>query len=74
MLKSTLIFCFVLLFQLISSEEVYKKIIHNTDPEAKCLDGSPGALYVHEGTEKGKFFIYFIGGGFCGVNTLSGTL
>ena len=27
----------------------YQKVIHNTDPEAKCLDGSPGFIYVHEG-------------------------
>ena len=28
----------------------YRKIVHNTDPdEAKCLDGSPGVLYLHEG-------------------------
>ena len=27
----------------------YKKVVHNYDPEAKCLDGSPGLLYVHEG-------------------------
>jgi len=30
----------------------YKKVIHNYNPEAKCLDGSPGLLYVHEGGDK----------------------
>jgi hypothetical protein len=25
----------------------YEKVIHNYDPEAKCLDGTPGLLYVH---------------------------
>lgn len=25
----------------------YQKVVHNYDPEAKCLDGSPGLLYVH---------------------------
>lgn len=49
-----------------SSKNVYRKVIHNTDPEAKCLDGSPGALYVHEGTEKDKFLIFMFGGGYCG--------
>lgn len=28
----------------------YEKVTHNTDPEAKCLDGSPAALYVNEGS------------------------
>ncbi len=34
----------------VSSQGFYRKVIHNTDPEAKCLDGSPGALYIHEGS------------------------
>ena len=34
----------------VSSQSIYRKVIHNTDPEAKCLDGSPGALYIHEGS------------------------
>lgn len=33
----------------------YKKIVHTTDPDAKCLDGSPPALYVHQGSETKKF-------------------
>lgn len=44
--KSLLIFV-LSLFYLSQTEEVYKKIVHNTDSEAKCLDGSPGALYIH---------------------------
>lgn len=31
-------------------EGFYQKVIHNTDPEAKCLDGSSPFLYIHEGT------------------------
>ena len=27
----------------------YQKIVHNTDPDAKCLDGTSPALYIHEG-------------------------
>ena len=30
-------------------EAAYDLIIHKTDPDAKCLDGSPPALYLHEG-------------------------
>lgn len=54
----------------ISSQEVYRKVIHNTDPEAKCLDGSPASFYIHEGSEKDKILLYFNGGGFCGLPTL----
>ena len=25
----------------------YKKILNTIDPEAKCLDGTPGLLYTH---------------------------
>ncbi len=25
----------------------YKKVIHNTDPDAKCLDGSSPMIYLH---------------------------
>jgi len=25
----------------------YTKVVHNIDPEARCLDGSPAFLYVH---------------------------
>jgi len=34
---------------------------------ARCLDGSPGAYYINEakGEGKGKFIIYFEGGGWC---------
>jgi hypothetical protein len=29
------------------AEEPYKLVIHNTDPNAKCLDGTSPALYLH---------------------------
>jgi hypothetical protein len=47
-----------------------------TDPDAKCLDGTPGAYYVAEGTgaNKSKFVFYFEGGGWCGSSNLTTTL
>ncbi len=45
------------LFSVIDAQK-YKKIVHTTDPDAKCLDGSPPALYVHQGTETKKFVIF----------------
>jgi len=47
------------------TEQPYKKIIHNTDPKAKCLDGSSPAIYLHEGGDTKKFLIFFNGGGYC---------
>jgi len=35
------------------------------DPDALCLDGSPGAYYVGEGSPT-KFLLNFEGGGWCG--------
>lgn len=52
------------LFSAIDAQK-YKKIVHTTDPDAKCLDGSPPAFYVHQGTETNKFVIFLEGGGFC---------
>lgn len=63
---SILLVLMILLFSQSHAQEFYKKVVHNTDPEAKCLDGSPAFLYLHEGSEKDKFLIYMIGGGFCG--------
>lgn len=43
----------------ISFAETEFTLINNTDPAAKCLDGSTPALYFHAGTESDKFLIYF---------------
>ena len=61
-------------FTVLSLQVNYKKVVHNYDPEAKCLDGSPGLLYVHEGGEKDKILIFLEGGGLCGEETLEKTL
>ena len=62
------------LFLAIAQAAPYKKVIHNTDPKAKCLDGSSPAVYLHQGEEKDKFLIYFQGGGYCEGTTLSEVL
>lgn len=52
----------------------YKKVVLN-NPEALCLDGTPGAYYVHEGFQKNKWILSFEGGGWCGSSAgLSETL
>ena len=52
------------------AEEPYQLVIHNTDPNAKCLDGTSPGLYLHEGGDYQHFLVFFIGGGFCaGANT-----
>ena len=67
-----ILLCF--LIALSSTAGVYKKMIPDLDPEAKCLDGSPGGLYVHQGSEPKKFLIFLIGGGYCAKESLSGSL
>jgi hypothetical protein len=48
--RINLLIIFSLLFG-VMTQELYKKVTHNIDTEAKCLDGSPPALYVHSGSE-----------------------
>lgn len=55
-------------------EQPYRKIIHNSDPKAKCLDGSSPAVYLHEGGDKKNFLIFFNGGGYCAGANLQQTL
>jgi hypothetical protein len=42
----------LLMFAILSCcvSQKYKKIVHLTDADAKCLDGTPPAIYVHQGT------------------------
>lgn len=69
----TLLFVSLLLVA-ICIEQPYTKVIHNTDPNAKCLDGTSPALYIHEGGETSKFVIFFNGGGCCGAADLQSVL
>ena len=56
------------------ASQPYKKIIPNGDPRARCLDGTPTAVYFHSGGDKTRFIIYFMGGGYCAGVEISGTL
>jgi hypothetical protein len=73
MSKSCLILA--LLVGLALQDSIYNQNIL-TDPDAKCLDGSPGSYYVSEGSgvNKTKFVVYFEGGGWCGAGDLATTL
>ena len=75
MLKVTLL-SLLLLISLVklSLQDGYRKIIHNTDPGAVCLDGSPAMIYVHEGGLKDHIMLFFLGGGICGEVTMEKTL
>ena len=68
-----LVFLLIVVLTENSKSDLYKKVIHNIDGEAKCLDGTPGLLYVHEGGQTDKFLIFFQGGGLCGESTLAKT-
>lgn len=65
----TLIILF-LIVKIVSNSEPYRKVIHMDITDAKCLDGSPAALYLHEADPK-KILFYMQGGGVCGGNSLS---
>ena len=64
--KLTLLF----LISIVLSSSFYTKVIHDTDTEARCLDGSKPAIYVHEGGDTSRILIYMLGGGACVGNTL----
>jgi len=69
-LKAGLLTFLTLLFiQSFCEEQPYNLVIHNTDPNARCLDGSSPALYYHEGGDRNKFLVFFVGGGFCSGTT-----
>jgi O-palmitoleoyl-L-serine hydrolase len=42
------------------------QLVKLTDPDALCLDGTPGAYYIFQGGQKQKFLLSFEGGGWCG--------
>ena len=64
--------CLLALLSLCLSQ--FKKVVHNTDPEALCLDGSPAALLVHQGSQPENILIYLIGAGSCAEQTLEKSL
>jgi len=77
MLRLTLVAIFILsLVQglILQGDSYFKKIIHNTDPEARCLDGSPALIYVHEGGLKDHILLFFMGGGICSETTMDKSL
>jgi hypothetical protein len=65
MMKKYLLILVLAILLSASQAQNYKKVVHLTDPEARCLDGSPPAIYVHQGSEKDKFMLFLEGGGFC---------
>ena len=72
-MKSLIILCLCLVTLVFSSGE-YTKIIHDTDPEAKCLDGSSPMIYLHEGGDTKNILFHLIGGGACLGTDLQSTL
>lgn len=45
--QSIIIVLLAIIATSLSTESYYTKIIHNTDTNAKCLDGSPPMVYLH---------------------------
>jgi len=59
-----------------SQSNMYKLQLLPTDRGARCLDGSPYAIYLHmgSGANRNKTIIYMNSGGFCEGFTLEQTL
>ena len=55
---------------------VLNRVLLDAKGDALCLDGTPGAYYIGEGSgaNKTKFIVYFEGGGWCGGTTLANTV
>ena len=63
---------FTILIAKLSTE--YTKVLHNTDPNAKCLDGSTPMIYLQEGGDTKNILFHLAGGGECFGLDLSSTL
>jgi len=66
---------FSLLVAVCLSDSIFNRQLLQSNT-AVCLDGSPGAYYISEGTgdNRNKMLIYFEGGAWCGGSDLAGTL
>ena len=54
-------------------DAVFQKVLLK-DPGALCLDGTPGAYYIHPGTDPSRILLYFEGGGWCGEPNPTSTI
>ena len=73
-MNSKFFIALLLLIVMAAASDFYKKVIHNTDPDAKCLDGSSPMVYLHEGGDTKKILFYFLGGGACFGADVASTL
>ena len=62
---TTLFLILAVVIHQISCVANYKKVVL-TNPDALCLDGTPGAYYVYQGSLTNKWIVSFEGGGWCG--------
>lgn len=67
-----IIFAMVVMSVVLSQAAVYHKVLLK-DPDALCLDGSPGAYYISKGEVPERVLLFFEGGGWCGSSDLAST-
>lgn len=72
-IQNLLIVQIVILLSFTNCSSIYNLFKHPQDTNAKCIDGSPSALYIYEG-ETDKILLYFEGGGMCFGSSLSDTI
>lgn len=73
-MKKIVLFFTLAILALSAASSEFVKVIHNTDPEAKCLDGSSPMVYLHEGGDTKNIVFHLIGGGVCLGLDLQSTL
>ena len=66
----------VLALLIITSQSENYTLVLNDHGNASCLDGTPPAIYIHEGSgaNADKFLIYMQGGGACSGLTRNSVL
>ena len=60
-----LLFALLLLCDSVDGTLILHRIVNATQRGAVCMDGSPGAFYVHRNTSSTHWVIHLQGGGFC---------
>ena len=74
-MKIELLFILLVVLIFVKGEnKPYRKVMHGVQAkEARCLDGSPAAMYISDGDPK-NMLVYFVGGADCSAGDLVSTL
>lgn len=51
--------------QIVDYDDPLLYLVRLSEPDALCLDGSPGAYYISKSGDPNKIYMSFMGGGWC---------